>query len=228
MLAARTYLTDRVLGALLPNFVAGREATARRRESQRILNELHDNAKQSLRGTSMLIAACIEAQKSGKVEKGHDLLARALEMSQDAGRQMCEPFEGIGIYPRRIGTGAASIKQKFRKLCADFGVEAHEDLQGGLEVLSGRNFVTADKICTEAFWNAVKHSGARTLRLESRLAGRVLVLRVSDDGSGFSRDSTSQGLGMGLMRLRAEEAGASLNVSSTLGAGTSVELRLIT
>lgn len=220
----RAYLADRTVGGSLAEFVAERENEAERRERQRILGDLHDNAKQSVRGTSMMIAACMEAQRRGDPKTVQDLLERALRMSREAGYQLHEPFADLGITFRSGGT-AALLRQKFRGLCADFGMKAREDLCVDLELLDQRDLAIAHKVCMEAFWNAIKHSGSETLGLESRLVGRDLVLRVRDDGRGFCPAGIPKGLGLGLMRKRANEAGAGLRVTSAPGSGTTVELR---
>jgi signal transduction histidine kinase len=80
-------------------------------------------------------------------------------------------------------------------------------------------------VFVEAFCNVAKHSAASNMYLESRRVGSVLIIRVRDDGCGFDRAKPPQGLGLEYMRRRAGEVGADLDVISTPGRGTSVQVR---
>jgi PAS domain S-box-containing protein len=83
------------------------------------------------------------------------------------------------------------------------------------------------RIAQEAIVNARKHAQASILRIEVADAGDGTVVRVSDDGAGFSPDLTSPPepghLGLTTMVERAELAGGWVRVLSTPGAGTTVE-----
>ena len=83
----------------------------------------------------------------------------------------------------------------------------------------------AQKVFVEASWNAVKHAQARSLWFETRRVGSVVIVRIRDDGRGFDVGDPPPGLGLRYMRRRAEEVGAELDVISTPGRGTSVQLR---
>ena len=83
------------------------------------------------------------------------------------------------------------------------------------------------RVFVEAFWNVAKHSGASNLYLKSRRVGSVLIIRVRDDGHGFDTGKPPPGLGLEYMRRRAGEVGAELDVISTPGRGTSVQVRFL-
>ena len=81
------------------------------------------------------------------------------------------------------------------------------------------------RVFVEAFWNIAKDSGADNMYLESRRVGSVLIVRVRNDGHGFDTKEPLPGLGLKYMRRRAGEVGADLDVISTPGRGTSVQVR---
>jgi PAS domain S-box-containing protein len=81
------------------------------------------------------------------------------------------------------------------------------------------------RISQEALHNIVKHAAARqvTLSIDRTTGGLRLV--IADDGKGFETASVPDGhLGLAGMRARAEKIGASLAVTSKLGAGTTIEV----
>ena len=83
------------------------------------------------------------------------------------------------------------------------------------------------RIAQEATVNARKHAEASALRIEVAGAADGTVVRVIDDGVGFSPDLTSAPepghLGLTTMVERAELAGGWVRVLSKPGAGTTVE-----
>ena len=82
------------------------------------------------------------------------------------------------------------------------------------------------RIAQEAVLNAVKHSGARTLKVTLDSTPHRLRLLVTDDGAGFD-DATSVPVGhYGLigMKERAAQIGAELHVMSVPGRGTTISV----
>ncbi len=85
------------------------------------------------------------------------------------------------------------------------------------------------RIAQEALGNALRHAGAD--EIDVRLSGEDgrLVLTVADDGCGFDPagpEVRGQRLGLTSMEERATELGGTLQVSSTLGSGTTVRLEV--
>lgn len=84
------------------------------------------------------------------------------------------------------------------------------------------------RIAQEALSNVVRHSGARSVDVEWRFdAGAGSALRIADDGKGFDPDEARPGhFGLGNMRARAAEIGASFTLTSRPGAGTELLVQL--
>ncbi|HEX6313645.1 MAG TPA: ATP-binding protein [Gemmatimonadaceae bacterium] len=81
------------------------------------------------------------------------------------------------------------------------------------------------RIAQEAVGNAIRHAGARTVRIRLRQRHSDAELEVIDDGSGFVMDVVARrrpGMGLFTMRERAALVGGRLSVQSTPGEGTRV------
>ena len=79
----------------------------------------------------------------------------------------------------------------------------------------------------EALTNALKHSGARTVRLRLAWQAPDLLVAVEDDGVGFDPgESASLGNGMRNQVARMQEFGGTVEVKSAPGQGTQVTLRV--
>ncbi len=83
------------------------------------------------------------------------------------------------------------------------------------------------RIVQEAVANAVHHGQPATVRIELTNAPECSTLTVRDDGRGFDPNQpANEGLGLRIMRHRAELIGADFAIDSKVGAGTKVTCRL--
>jgi signal transduction histidine kinase len=81
------------------------------------------------------------------------------------------------------------------------------------------------RIAQEAMQNAIKHSGARNIRVQLKSDRDAIALTVIDDGAGFDVDvAAGKGLGLLSMHERAESVGGTLRVVSRKGAGTRLQV----
>ena len=100
-------------------------------------------------------------------------------------------------------------------------------VEGGERRLPADLELGAFRIAEEAVRNAVRHGGARQLRVSVRIDDDALALRVADDGRGFvpeeAAGEASGHLGLLGMRERTRLLGGRLEVTSAPGRGTVVE-----
>ncbi len=80
------------------------------------------------------------------------------------------------------------------------------------------------RVAQEALTNAIRHSGAGHIDLTLAYEPARVVLAVTDDGIGLDLHRAEGGLGVAGMRERATLIGASLEIRSTPGQGTTVQL----
>jgi signal transduction histidine kinase len=86
--------------------------------------------------------------------------------------------------------------------------------------------VPAFRIAQEAIANVRKHAGAKNVSINISTRGGGLLVKVRDDGVGFSSDPRRQEvghLGVTSMRERAEICGGKYRLTSAPGYGTTVE-----
>jgi len=87
-------------------------------------------------------------------------------------------------------------------------------------------------IVREAVTNAGRHGCRRTIDISALYVDNRLLLRVSDDGIGFDIDAPSipseDHFGILGMQERAEMIGADLEITSSVGIGTCVQVSLQT
>lgn len=212
-----TYASQRLRGEA--------ERRAKVSERDRISEDLHDTLKQCVHSVPLMLAAYRKTREKDP-EAAEDILDRALQTSGEASYRISGPVREL-----QVG-GAASaldiralLDQLLQDVERSFGIKVRRDVQAPLDGLSPERLAAAHRITSEALWNAARHSGARNIRFETRRVGTVFLVKVRDDGRGFDAEEQGAGMGLPLMRRRAEEASGKLDVVSRPGAGTTVQIR---
>ena len=108
---------------------------------------------------------------------------------------------------------------------ADMVVEGTLDLPSDLEAELYR-------VAQEALNNALKHAAASSVTIRLCAADGRITLQISDDGIGFdvaaeNASHASAGMGLVSIRERVQALGGDLMVTSDLGRGTSIMVRLV-
>jgi signal transduction histidine kinase len=203
-----------------------REESVRAKEQGRLLYELHDTSKQEVHGISLTLRAALDTERRGDREEALEMFGRALAASREAEFRISRPYVRAFCPTRRASARGRRLPPpapaEVRGILRGEDPRRHS---GPLDVLNPAETAALIRVFVEAFWNVAKHSGASNLYLESRRVGSVLIIRVRDDGHGFDTGKPPPGLGLEYMRRRAGEVGAELDVISTPGRGTSVQVR---
>jgi signal transduction histidine kinase len=197
------------------------------RERARIAQDLHDDLGSSLARISLL-------SNLVKMDKDHpnEVEEHANKLAQ-AANQTVKALEEI-VWAARSGSDSL---QGLIDYIAHFANEMSEDqpIRCRLELPSDlpsqplppdlrHNLFLVVK---EAITNAVKHAGAREIRVRAQVSSHGLELQVADDGCGFDRSAVNDGRqhnGLRNMQRRADAIGGTLVIESTAGQGTTVKL----
>ncbi len=197
-------------------------------EQQRVAQDLHDVLGQHLTGTAFVATSLRDKVRSGDVagalpEAEHlvSLVKEAIVQTRGLAR---------GLYPAELR--AQGLVGALEQLC-----RVSEEVFGIPCVVEevGKPGTTAEEalhlyhIAQEAFNNAFKHGQASRLHVLWQKDARGRSLTISDDGVGVGvlDPDQPQGLGMRIMRYRAQLLGGALSiVSSGVGPGTVVRCAL--
>lgn len=197
-------------------------------EQRRFARDLHDGLGQELTGIALLarsLARPVAAAAPALVQQLEELVAAttaAIATSRAVAR---------GVSPVAVGTGG--LRGALRELAARIRRRGGPTVRCRLSDRAGQpcDALVADnlyRIAQEAIGNASRHAGAQAIHLNFDRSARRSRLVIQDDGVGIAPgDEGRGGLGLRIMRARAELIGAQLVVSATAGRGTRVEcLRL--
>jgi two-component system sensor histidine kinase UhpB len=196
--------------------------TAQERERARIARDLHDEVNQSLTGLLLRLEAIrrnAPPDLAGELAETRMLANRAMEELLALARQLRPTaLDDLGLKAALAG----HVEEIERQTQIATSLEADGNFHG----LPADVQLVAYRVAQEALSNAVRHSGARNIRVALARANGALDLTVADDGRGFTFDQANRGLGIGGMRERALLVGGELNVESRPETGTRVRLHV--
>ncbi|MBI4891678.1 MAG: sensor histidine kinase [Acidobacteria bacterium] len=203
-----------------------REAAAQQ-ERHRLARELHDSIKQQI--FVVQTAAATAQARFGADETGtREALDQVRSAAREAMAEMEALLDSLRAAPLVMAGLADALKQQCEALAIRTGAEV-EFRPGALPQDAALPPGTAQavyRVAQEALANAGRHARARRVEVALERIGAGLRLRVCDDGSGFDVNSAPRGMGLGNMRARAGEMEGTLELTSTPGRGTVVELRI--
>jgi len=192
-------------------------------ERARIARDLHDEANQSLTGLLLRLEAASQHAPPDLVHELTETKTLAAQAMQELLRLARElrptALDDLGL--------TAALRGQVERFSAPSGARARLDVAAGVELdeLGTDEQLVVYRIVQESLSNVARHAAARHVTIEvADQAGRPIV-RVCDDGQGFTGRSRD-GLGLDGMRERARLVGGRVDVRSRPGAGTTVELRL--
>jgi PAS domain S-box-containing protein len=206
----------------------GRLVFAQEDERRRIAREMHDQFGEQLTSLSREIAMLKEACQSDPVASAH---VRSLEsISQQLDRDVDHlvwqlrptALDDLGL--------RAALANYVQDWSARVGIPAELHMSGLLdERLPPDAETTLYRIAQEALTNVARHSRATRADVMLERQGAFALLTVEDDGVGFEpEEMKSAGGGFGLLGMHERSAlvGATLQIESAKGEGTTVLLRL--
>lgn len=188
-------------------------------EQRRLGQDLHDGLCQSLSGLAFM------ARSLTKTLEGQHLTEPAAEAAHLAAfiHQSLEQSRNIakGLHP--VVMDAEGLVSALHELAArsSHGIVCRLRCPQMVPITDNVVALHLYRIAQEAVTNALKHSGARAITLSLKLRQDWLTLSVADDGCGLpDEDHAGRGMGVQLMRYRADVIGAEFSIGRRKNHGT--------
>jgi signal transduction histidine kinase len=196
---------------------------AGRRERQRVGQDLHDSLGQKLSGAALLARAA--AQGTPPAARGQ--VEKVAELIKDSVAQVRRIARGLAPVDLDNASLDAALQRLAAEVCDLQGVACAVEAAPGVHARDAATALHLYQMAQEAVSNAIRHGGATDLRISLRRDGARGVLEIRDNGSGLPADAAARGgLGLRLMRYRADLIGAELSIApSTPPPGTTVSCR---
>ena len=201
--------------------------TAVAEERSFIARELHDSIAQSLAFLKIqlgLLRNDIKSTDAARIDRTLGELDAGVHESLGDVRELLVHFR------TRTNTEdiAPALKTTLQKFEHQTGLATHLDIEGDGMPLPADVQVQVLHVVQEALSNVRKHAQAREVWVEVQQTPQWRV-EVRDDGCGFDPDGAGPDethVGLRIMRERAHNIGATVEVASVPGSGTCVVLKL--
>ena len=216
--------------ALLQKAVDASEA-----ERRRIARDLHDGVVQNLAGMAFTLTATASEMKEHADVNGNAELLELLETSAEETRAAMKDLRTliIEIAPptlRREGLHAALLE--VLRTIEGGGTQTRLELPSNMRLRQDRASLIF-RVAQEVLRNVAAHAEAKHVSVTLKEVNKMAVLRISDDGKGFTQSDVAKRraeghVGTNAIVELAEEAGGTLDIHSQPGKGTRVTLKVPT
>jgi signal transduction histidine kinase len=197
-------------------------------ERQRMAREIHDTLAQGLTGIKLQLDAVESALEYHREELALERLSKARQLSSESlteARRSVWALNSKSLVEKKITKG---LRDSIRGLTEGTGIEVKFDIFEEIPTLPSELESDLLRIAQEAVVNAVKHANANKVHIYLGEEGDGILLKVQDDGKGFTRrddqDKKVDGSGFGLIAMqdRINRHGGSLTIESEPNQGTTI------
>ena len=202
-------------------------------ERQRLIGqELHDNLGQQIAAIAYQ-AQVLEHKmtNSGSVETAN--IASSIATAAQNAVVQCKHL-ARGLLPLELETNSItdSLHAFASSIASTYGITC--DFASNNEIAIDDDYVAINlyRIAQEATHNAIDHGAAQHITISLEAKAGLLTLSICDDGCGFAGLDTNleakPGMGIKIMRYRANQIGGTLLLLSRAEGGTEVQVEMRT
>lgn len=204
-------------------------------EQRRIGSDLHDGICQQLTGLGLLAQGFVDMLKAPeaaavleKLDLGHlaevaEKMSRGVSETTHHARTLSHGLTPVSIDGSGLVTALRELAQSTDQLKA---IQCRFDAETPVAIPDNFAATHLYRIAQEAVNNAVKHSEATLIQIRVSSTAETTTLSVTDNGKGLPADRAEfAGLGLRIMKYRADLIGADLEVHSEPEQGTRIHSR---
>ena len=195
-------------------------------ERNRLAREIHDTLAQGLTATTLQLESADALLDAGPdVEQVREPLRRALSLTQSNLEEARRSVLDLRAAPLEGRSLSEALKILVDRWEVEQGVSARYRAINAARPLPPRVEVGLYRICQEALTNVARHAEAKGVTVRLIATPEQIQLVVEDDGQGFaSAEISAYHHGLVGMRERARMLGGTLEIRSSPGAGTRIEV----
>jgi signal transduction histidine kinase len=196
-------------------------AQAVREERERLALDIHDTLAQSFAGIAFQLQVVRDETPESAPSSQHIDIALAMVRSgHDEARRSIAALRPAYLRTDLLG----SLCGYARQIIDERSIAIESSTNGGAFSIPSNVTDTMFWIGKEAINNSIRHANASMLTIALAFERDVISLTIKDDGCGFASDIRHLGLGIRGMEKRARDAGAQLQVTSSIANGTAVTI----
>lgn len=196
------------------------------RMRSRIAADLHDDIASSL--ASVALYSDVIERTAYFPDESQQLLRRIRELSREVMENIGAIVWSVDPQQDELVDVLTYLQRHGKQISASVGVTYTSRIPDRMQSLrlSGEQRRTLYLIFKEALNNILKHSRCTKIHFTCDVYENMLEITLQDNGTGFSKDAISSGHGLKNMHSRAETIGATIEITSHFGIGTTVCFRM--
>ncbi|WP_040825669.1 sensor histidine kinase [Thermanaerovibrio velox] len=196
-------------------------------ESLRLAREVHDGPAQHCSGALLIIDRMEGLLLNGDLDMAREEIRCLRDQMEDA----VKDFRTFlwRLKPSGLDFGIKEGLERLAQTFSDrYSVHVEVLIRGDGDAMSGPARSNAYRIVQEAVANAIRHGGAKKVKILGSFGDSMATFKVSDDGRGFDPEAARLeayrrgSLGLINMEERVRLLGGTIRIESAPGRGTSV------
>ena len=210
----------------LVHYAASLEELTISRERNRLARELHDTLAHSLSAVTVQLGA-VKTLLGSNPDAAKALLDQADDSARDGLQEARRALQALRASPLEDLGLVLALEGLAKEAAVRAGVPLHCDVpEEKLTFLEPHIEQGIYRVAQEALENCVRHAEAKTLWVTMIYSAEQIQLTIRDDGQGFDPSQTipTDRYGIAGMEERASVIGGMLQVESSYGEGTTVQL----
>jgi PAS domain S-box-containing protein len=192
-------------------------------ERQRLARDLHDSVSQTMFTCRTLSETALRRFEKDP-QSAHGLLKEVVEQTGNA----LDEMRILLLELRPAALTQVGLKALFEQYLGPIRGRRHFNVALALDdvpPLPPDVQIALYRIVQEAINNIDKHASAKNVEVSTVDTGDSLTVTIVDDGRGFDmKDVSATSMGLNIMRERAQQIGAIVEVDSKLGTGTRIRV----
>jgi signal transduction histidine kinase len=202
------------------------EQLAVSRERNRLARELHDTLAHTLSSQVLTLEALKLSVDPQDQELNHSLnqlidnSRHGLDETRRALNDLrARHLEDLGL--------VSALKNLLQEAASRGNCTSSYSISDTLPLLSAKQEQVIYRIAQEAMENIIRHANAKSIALSLQYDKSLLILEISDDGSGFNQEEieNKNRLGIKGMRERAADIGGTFSLETKPGHGTTIQVK---
>ncbi len=193
-------------------------------ERSTIGRDLHDDLGSHLSGVELLCKVLQRKLENDTPERAEELAAirNLIREAIEITRRLALGLYPVHVVEHGLESSIEELKVEVENL---FDVQCVLIFHQENEWVDGSIAIHLYYIIREAAFNAARHGRPDNIEIGLATGSNRLEVEVTDDGCGFSEESTQKGIGLHTMKYRAKAIGATLTISSDSSRGTRMVLQ---
>jgi PAS domain S-box-containing protein len=192
-------------------------------ERQLIGNELHDNLGPHFVGIQFMLKLLREKVNKGILPESSELdeIYNLIDEGISHIRKITKGLKPVDIQPESLMLVITELASQTEKI---FNVNCNFLYDNSIYI--NNNIITTHiyYIIQESINNSIKHADAKNINISIRKNNVAIIIEIEDDGKGISEfNNNNDGMGIDIMRYRANIINASINIFSNKQNGTTIQ-----